>query len=1343
MSTLITLAFVASALQLGAVPAAANGATAGAGFALTTWSSGLSSAAIGVAFRPATGELFVTTENGHLWRVPAAGGGAADLGNIGSKPRGIAFTPSGGLFVAIYGTGSGGTGGKVIEADPATGAILRTVVDRDCAKGLAYDPGTGGLLLTTCGYVRRIVNLATTPVDPFHVGAYDIDAIQVAADGRAFANGRTDATNPCMPICSADRQQIWELHPSSAATVANIAGTTGLTVLGPAVPSTGHPKFIFANTASGAIVKRNTESGATLTAVTGGDAGWYMTLGPDGCLYATHGSDILRLAKADLSCDLVTAGESTASLSLFPSGATPNIGTATTVTATLVGVTTDPGTTGPTFTVSGVNPRSGTGALVSSGGGQAKWAYTYTGTSVGLDTVVATMTYGSALTSNPVTVSWRPPPDATPPVVRAKITSASPPTSPCVVGTSFVDFASPTTCGFYTSPPTVTWQVVDLESPFLDTAPIGCPPFTVDFPASPAGQPVTCSATSQGGSTDKTLVLQVALVEPEITATAFTVDGAYIPGTATRRDVTVTFLCKASYGPPFMTCDVPGATYGPAVSVPLPVPHVAVTATRTFTTDGVFTVTGSVSDPAGRSDAATFGAVRIDKTAPVVTGAAATAPNAAGWHNADVGVSWTCVDGAGPVTTGCAVAAPAAQTVTAEGVSALSKTATDGVGNVGTGALTVRLDKTRPTIVASATANGAPYVPGTLTRFPVVVSYACGDTGGSGLSAPCPSPVTVTADAFTTAPVTVFDNAGNESLPAAFGPTDIDQTAPTITADADRAPNSFGWYDAPVTVDFSCAGTHRGLPDVAVCPPDAVLSADGAGQTATGTAVDDAGNTASATYPGINIDQGDPTIAFTVSPPATAFGWRNQQAVVTFTCADPLSGIADCTAPATLGEGADQTASGTATDRAGNTTSVTATGIDVDLTRPHVAATPDRAPNADGWYGASVTVTFTCGDALSGIDVCPGPATRGHGGAQVVSGTARDKAGNEETASITLDIDTVTPSLGSFVATGDPADGGRFALQAVVTITGADALSGVRTVERRSRTEPYADPGKTTLGPAGPWSAWTLVHGATTTFTWTPEGRTTFEIRVTDRAGNAFTDTREITVVHVIATETLIAQVRTRADGKIEVTAKVRYLFSPAIAVPAGKQVVFGTTAAGAAVTGTTVAGGVATGVLERDPGLYTATASFPQQLPYLTSAASQPGAVAAQATSFAIWGGNTGGVALGSRVQFWGGDWEKQIASERDPSYRAAGSFKGFAESVAGTAWTAKAGSGQWDDDDKVRELRLGSYITVLVTDRISKRGATIAGNVVGYAVLRVEPGRKHPRPGEKAFGIVVAVGP
>ena len=66
----------------------------------------------------------------------------------------------------------------------------------------------------------------------------------------------------------------------------------------------------------------------------------------------------------------------------------------------------------------------------------------------------------------------------------------------------------------------------------------------------------------------------------------------------------------------------------------------------------------------------------------------------------------------------------------------------------------------------------------------------------------------------------------------------IDKPPPTISG-AVPAANANGWFNAPVTVSWSCADVTSG---VASCPAPTTLSSDGAGQSASGLAVDAADN---------------------------------------------------------------------------------------------------------------------------------------------------------------------------------------------------------------------------------------------------------------------------------------------------------------------------------------------------------------------------------------------------------------------------------------------------------------------------------------------------------------------
>ncbi|HWI53553.1 MAG TPA: hypothetical protein VNT01_15530, partial [Symbiobacteriaceae bacterium] len=174
----------------------------------------------------------------------------------------------------------------------------------------------------------------------------------------------------------------------------------------------------------------------------------------------------------------------------------------------------------------------------------------------------------------------------------------------------------------------------------------------------------------------------------------------------------------------------------------------------------------------------------------------------------------------------------------------------------------------------------------------------------------------------------------------------VDRTPPTITGTAAPAPNAAGWNKGQVTVHFTCVET--GGSGLASCTPDTVLTNDGTNQSVTGTATDRAGNTASATVSGIKIDRTAPTITGSANRAANGAGWYNADVTVGFTCADALSGVASCSQPQTLGEGANQSATGSAADKAGNTAGATVSGINVDKAAPTITGSADRAANGAG-----------------------------------------------------------------------------------------------------------------------------------------------------------------------------------------------------------------------------------------------------------------------------------------------------------------------------------------------------------------------------------------------------------
>jgi hypothetical protein len=210
-----------------------------------------------------------------------------------------------------------------------------------------------------------------------------------------------------------------------------------------------------------------------------------------------------------------------------------------------------------------------------------------------------------------------------------------------------------------------------------------------------------------------------------------------------------------------------------------------------------------------------------------------------------------------------------------------------------------------------------------------------------------------------------------------------------------------------------------------------------------GTAVDNAANTA--TDPAtVSLDKTAPTIEASTDRAANANGRYDADVVVGFVCGDALSGVVECAAPKTLGEGANQSAGGSATDAAGNSASAGVSGINVDETAPSISGAPTSAPNASGWYSADVTVAWSCSDALSGLDgSCPADSTvSGEGSNLSATASVSDRTGNSATAIVDhIKIDRTPPSTSADVPA--PLESGWYAGDVLVTLNTAPDLSGV------------------------------------------------------------------------------------------------------------------------------------------------------------------------------------------------------------------------------------------------------------------------------------------------------------
>ncbi len=327
----------------------------------------------------------------------------------------------------------------------------------------------------------------------------------------------------------------------------------------------------------------------------------------------------------------------------------------------------------------------------------------------------------------------------------------------------------------------------------------------------------------------------------------------------------------------------------------------------------------------------TRSAAFASNTVPIIVPTVSPQANGAGWNNGLVAISWSVKDKGALITSATLTSDPpitirASSALTCPTVSLSDETpvtgikltcsATNGGLKSNSVSVTVKIDKTAPD-VGFAVPTPAPNAAG-WNNTDVSVAFTATDKL-SGVASQTSSPLLLTTEgAAVTGSVTVADVAGN-STSYTSPPVKIDTTPPAIAAHATTADGqnymSRVWTNQSVTVTFTCADNLSGV--ATVTPSSTTVSREGENQSVRGTCTDRAGNSASVTFSGINID----TTAPTVSVPASGASYL-LNANVTSSCSDALSGVAACT-PQNLPTGTVGQKTFTAADVAGNTTTVT------------------------------------------------------------------------------------------------------------------------------------------------------------------------------------------------------------------------------------------------------------------------------------------------------------------------------------------------------------------------------------------------------------------------------------
>jgi hypothetical protein len=265
------------------------------------------------------------------------------------------------------------------------------------------------------------------------------------------------------------------------------------------------------------------------------------------------------------------------------------------------------------------------------------------------------------------------------------------------------------------------------------------------------------------------------------------------------------------------------------------------------------------------------------------------------------------------------------------------------IGQVATAtAIAVRSSDVTATVTSAAKGAGTPS--GTVTfsvdGSPVGTATLIGSVAHLGHGVPSGKSRQVTAVYHGDA-----DFTGSSASTSRHDPT----ISARVTSRSTRT--RYGWYNAPVTVRFTC--TARGASLTRSCPSPFTLATSAAGQSVTRTIMATDGGAATATVSGINIDK--------AAPRAAVDGIRNGATYRGFAPAarcgghDALSGVIGCRLTKRT-SGAVTHYTSTVTDRAGN---LKRSSSSYRVLRTYLARAPYRRGAFDVHDGRSYTLVAT------------------------------------------------------------------------------------------------------------------------------------------------------------------------------------------------------------------------------------------------------------------------------------------------------------------------------------------------------------------------------------------------
>lgn len=421
--------------------------------------------------------------------------------------------------------------------------------------------------------------------------------------------------------------------------------------------------------------------------------------------------------------------------------------------------------------------------------------------------------------------------------------------------------------------------------------------------------------------------------------------------------------------------------------------------------------------------------INIDKTGPKIQSSRSPVANKAGWNNTNVTLSYICEDGISGV-----INCPNDQVISEEGAEqSIEASISDIAGNTISINDILNIDKVAPTISLKQIpeANEAGW-----NNTDITLNYTCEDSL-SGVGECQPEKVINTEGKDQDIEVTVKDVAGNTT--SILTTVNIDKTPPEIQSAIEPSPNTSGWNNSDVTLNYTCEDTLSGVKE---CAPVNVITQEGENQKIDVSVIDIAGNETVISN-SLNIDKTPPNIQSSQLPVANDSGWNNTDVTLNYVCEDLLSGIETCPEENLVSnESADQLFELTISDLAGNTASISNT-LSIDKTPPDIQSLKKPLANKAGWNNTDVTLSYTCQDTLSGVQQCPEEKLISTEGLeQVYESIAIDIAGNKASINDTLNVDKTAPTIVSSQSPDANATGWN-KNNVALTYDCQDTLSGI------------------------------------------------------------------------------------------------------------------------------------------------------------------------------------------------------------------------------------------------------------------------------------------------------------